>query len=112
MILQIKHEVDWKLIRQKNQVHINKENIRKNKHGVDYDYKVGYNFIIIKHTAYKYKMPYMVPFLITQCFANGTVNLQCGAIKIKYNIRWIKPYKYDTNVEDSSLKTMYDNVNI
>ena len=25
---------------------------------------------------------------------------KCGAIKIRYNIRRIKPYKYDENVED------------
>ena len=30
MILSIKHEVDWELIRQQNQAQINKDNIRKN----------------------------------------------------------------------------------
>ena len=28
------------------------------------------------------------------------VTLQFGAIKISYNISRIKPYKYDTNIED------------
>ena len=47
-----------------------------------------------------------------QCFANGMVKLQCGAIKIRCNIRCIKPYKYDTNVDDINPKNMCDNVNI
>ena len=29
MILPIKHKVDWKILRQKNQTEINKDNIRK-----------------------------------------------------------------------------------
>ena len=65
-----------------------------------------------KHTAYKYETPYTGPFLITLCFINGTVNLQCDVIQIKYNIRPIKPYKSDTNVEDINPKNMSDNVNI
>ena len=55
-----------------------------------------------KHNAYKYKTTYKGPFIITQCFKNGMVNLQCGAIKIKYNIRHIQAYKSDTKVEDYS----------
>ena len=50
--------------------------------------------------------------LITRCFTNGTVNLQYGPTKIRYNIRRIKPYKYDTNVEDINPENMYDEVNI
>ena len=50
--------------------------------------------------------------MITQCFTHGTVHLKCGAIQMKYNIPLIKPYKYDTKVEDSSPKKMYYDVNI
>ena len=45
-------------------------------------------------------MSYTVPFVITQFFTNGKINLQCGPTKIRYNIRRIKPYKLDTKVED------------
>ena len=38
--------------------------------------------------------------MINQCWTNGTVPLQCGAIKIRYNISHIKSYTSDTNVED------------
>ena len=91
---------------------INRDNTLDNKHRVDYDYKVGDKFMITNHTAYKYETPYIVPFVITQCFHNGTVELQYGAIQITYNIRHINPYKLDTKVEYSNSKNMYDTVNI
>ena len=50
--------------------------------------------------------------MITPCFTKGTVNLQYGPTKIMYNIRQIKPYNFDTNVEDINPKNMYDEVNI
>ena len=68
--------------------------------------------MLTNHTAYKYETPYKGPFVITQCYTNGTVNLKCGAIKIKYNMLRIKPYKSDTKVEDYNSKQLYDIVNI
>ena len=73
IILPIKHMVDWELIYQQNKTQISKDNICENIYRVDHDYNVGDNGILTKHTAYKYGMPYMVPFVITQCFTNGTV---------------------------------------
>ena len=64
-ILPIKNKMDWKLIHQQKQGHIIKDNIHKNKHSVDYNYKVGGNFMLTKQTEYKYKTPYMGPFGIT-----------------------------------------------
>ena len=56
---------------------------------------------MIKNNAdFKYKTPYKGPFEITPCWTNGTVKLQCGAIKARYNICYIKQYTYDKNVED------------
>ena len=54
----------------------------------------------------------MSPFLITQCFINGTVNIQYCMTKIRYNIGQIKPCKSDTNVPDINHVNMYDDVNI
>ena len=51
-------------------------------------------------------------FLITQCWTNGTVTLQCGPKKGRHNIRRIKTYTSDTNVEDITPENMYDDVNI
>ena len=68
--------------------------------------------MITNHTAYKYETPYKDSFVITQCFINDTVNLQCGPKKIRYNICRIKTYKLDTKVEDISSKKMSDGVSI
>ena len=65
--------------------------------------------MITNHTAYKYETPYKCPSVITQCFTNGTVTLQYGPTKIRYNIRQIKS---DTKVEDYSSKNTSDDVSI
>ena len=64
------------------------------------------------HAAYKYETPYKGPFVIKRCLPMGTVNLQYGLTKIRYNIRHIRSYKSDLNVEDVNPKNMYDDVNI
>ena len=82
MIILIKHTADWELIRQRKQAEIIKYSIQENKNQVDHDYKVRDKVILTKHTAYKYVTPYTGPFVITQCFTNGTVNLQYDPIRI------------------------------
>ena len=64
------------------------------------------------NAAYKYETPYKGPFVITQCWTNGTVTIQYGPIQTKHNILRIKPYKFDTNVEDINTKNMCDDFNI
>ena len=49
---------------------------------------------------------------MTQCFTNGTVNLQYGLTKLRYNIRRINPYKSDAKVEDYNSINMSDDVSI
>ena len=68
--------------------------------------------MLTNNAAYKYETPYAGPFLIKQCWTNGTVILQCGAIKIRHNIRRINPYTSGTSVEDITPENMCDNVNI
>ena len=46
----IKHSVDWELIRHPKQTQISRDNTLKNRHRVDYDYKVGDNITNTKHT--------------------------------------------------------------
>ena len=60
---------------------------------------IEFTMTIKSESAYKYGMLYKSPFVITYCFTNVTVNLQCGAIQVKYNIRSIKSYKLDTQFE-------------
>ena len=56
--------------------------------------------MINNHAAVKYEKIYNGTFFIMQYWTNGTVTLQCGQIQNRHNICRIKPYKYDTNVED------------
>ena len=91
MIIPIKHMVDWEFILQQKQTQINRDNDHKNKHRVEYDYIVGNKIMITYHTACINKTPYKFPFVITQCFTNGTVNLQYGPNKIRHNVCRIKP---------------------
>ena len=51
------------------------------------------------HTANKFETQYKGPFVITHCFTNGTVNLQCVVIQIRYNICLTKTYKLNTKVQ-------------
>ena len=67
MILLVKYRVDWGLIRQQKQTQINRDNARKNKHRVDYDYKVGDKVMLTNHNTYKNETPYKGPFVVTQC---------------------------------------------
>ena len=59
--------------------------------------------MINNNAAYKYETTYRGPFVITQCYTNGTVTLQCGPTKIRHNIHWIKPYTSDTKVEEINI---------
>ena len=56
--------------------------------------------------------PYKGPFAINLCWTNGTVTLQCGPIKIRRNIRRMKPYKSGTKVVYMNTENMCDNFNI
>ena len=68
--------------------------------------------MITDKAAYKYEMPYNRPSVITHCWTNVTVTLQCGLIKIRHNIRRIKPYKSRTKVEYMNPENMCDDINI
>ena len=99
MIIPIKHKVGWELLHQLKQTQINKDKIRKNRNRVEHGHNFSDMVMINNHSAYKYEITYKGTFFITQCWTNGTVTIQYGAIKIRHNIHPIKPYKYDTNVE-------------
>ena len=75
-------------------------------------YKLEVKFMLNNHSEYRYETPYKGTFVITHWFINGKVNLQYVPTKIRYNIRRIKPYTSDTNIEDISSKNMSDHYNI
>ena len=112
IIVLIKNMVDWELIHQKKKTKINKDNIRENRNLVDHDYNVQDKVMLDNYATYKYETPYKGPFVITRRFNNGKVKIQYGWTKIRYNIRRIKPYKPDINVEHINPKNVCDNVKI
>ena len=91
---------------------INKDNICKNIKIYDHDYKVRDNVIVTNKSAYRYETPYNGTFVITQCWTNIMVTLQCGPIEIRHNIRRIKPYISDTNIEYINPEKVCNDVNI
>ena len=97
----------WEILRQQNQTLINKDNTRKNRKRADHGYKVRDKVMLDNNDAYRYKTTYEGTFVITKCCTNETVTLQCGAIKIRYNINLINPYTPDTKFEDINSKTNY-----
>ena len=56
------------------------------------------NSFLSNYSAFEYETPSTGTYEITQCWTNGTVTFQCGAIKIRYNIHHIKPHTYDTEL--------------
>ena len=63
IIILIKHNADWELIRQRNQNQINKDNIHKDINRVDHDYNVGDKFMINNNAAYNHETPFKGDFL-------------------------------------------------
>ena len=68
--------------------------------------------MLTNHTVYKNETEYKGPFFIKQCFTNVRINLQCGVVQIKYNIRQIQPYISDTKFDNLSSENISDDVNI
>ena len=56
--------------------------------------------MLINNAAYNIETSYNGPFVITKCCTNGISSLQRGAIRIRYKSRRIKPYIFDTKIED------------
>ena len=83
---------------------INNDNIDGNNKRVDHNYKVGDKFMLTNNATYKYEMPCNGPSVITMCCTNSTVVLKGDGIKIRHYIRHIKPYSFDTNVEDINIE--------
>ena len=96
--------MDWELLRQRNQMWINKDNFCEINKIVNHDYKVRDKVMLNTHSTYIKETPYNGLFLITQCWTNGTVALQCSGINIWHDILHIKPHAFDTNVEDINSK--------
>ena len=75
MILPINHAADWRYIRQRKQMQINKDITCENTTRIDNNYRVGYKVMTKNRSAYKYRTPSGGPYEIVQTWTNGTVTL-------------------------------------
>ena len=62
MILPINHVAYLGYICQRKQTQINKDVNRENNTRIEYDYRVGDNFMTNNRSAYKYKTPFRFPY--------------------------------------------------
>jgi transposase InsO family protein len=93
MILNIKHQADWELIKNRKQALINKNNAQENAKRIKHNYQVGEKVLLKRGTENKMEAPFAGPYEILQVNNNGTVHLKVNAVTDVYNIRNIKPFK-------------------
>ena len=94
MLLPIKFQADWALIRALKQQQTAKDNERENKNRVKHHYKVG-DKILLRKPGHQPKLsaPREGPFDIIEVNeTNGTVRIQKGPVSDRVNIRRIDPY--------------------
>ena len=92
MILNIQHEANWEMIKQRKQKIINKNNQLENAKRVPYEYKRGELVLLRRGNENKYESPFKGPFKILKIFNNGTVCLMVNSVEDTYNICRITPY--------------------
>ena len=92
MTLPINHAVDWRYIHQLKQAQTEKYIIRENTTRIDYDYRVRDQVMTRTKLAYKYETPFKGPYEKFQTQTNRTVTLQMVAVKMRINIRNMRPY--------------------
>ena len=92
MILNIQHQANWEMIKQRKQQIIKKNNLQENTKRIPHDYKVGDQVLLSKGTENKYETPYSGPHTILQVFNNGTVCLKVNGVTDTYKICRITPY--------------------
>ncbi len=97
-ILNVKHEADWKYIKQRKQTLIDKNNARENAKCKKYTYKVGQKVLVENYNHRKFgDTAFIGPFTVVKVNDNGTVQLNQrltrGCMTQTWNIRRIKPFK-------------------
>ena len=96
MILNITHQADWEMIKQRKQRLIDKNNEAENRKRKEYTYKEGEKILLRRGTENKMEVPYEGPYEIIKVNDNGTVKLRLENTQETVNIRRIKPYKETT----------------
>ena len=97
MILNIRHTANWKLIKDRKQQIIKKNNLCENRTRIPHTCCLGEKVLLHRDGQNKYERPWDGPYKILQVNTNGTVRLRIGAVADTVNIRRIHPYKSDTS---------------
>ena len=93
-ILNVRHEANWNIIKQRKQALINRGNARENRTRIPHEYKVGDLVLLKNEWSTKFNQDaYSGPLKITAVRNNGTVRARKGNITDTYNLRNITPYK-------------------
>ena len=93
-ILNVKHLADWRYIKSRKQIIINKNNIKENNKRKEDNYTVSKQVLIKQDWTSKYgTIAYKGPYPVCQVNDNGMVKVQTGHILDTYNICQLRPYK-------------------
>ena len=92
MIFNIQHVADWKLIKDRKQKLINKNNKNENKTRIPHQYNIGDKVLLERHRATKMECPTTGPHEIRAVYPdNGTIAIKVGPVTQRVNIRRVVP---------------------
>ena len=92
MVQPVTYVAEWKLIRNRKQTLIDKNNIRENSTRVEFDYIVGQRVLLLNTDIHrKMDNPTQGPYEIVQVHTHGTISIIHGPIIERVNIRRIRP---------------------
>jgi hypothetical protein len=94
---EMEYIADWELIRRRKQKLINESNRRENKNRVSFTYRPGDYCTIEIADARKLERPREGPYVITNVYSNGTVQVQRGPVSERINIRRLNPFHLPPN---------------
>ena len=93
-MLNITHDTNWKLIKERKQKMIRAGNVRENCTRIPYDYKIGDKVLIKNKQSTKYgNTAYSGPYTVMSVNNNGTLRVRKGIVSDTFNIRNVHPYK-------------------
>ena len=93
-MLNITHDTNWKLIKERKQKLIRAGNVRENRTRIAHDYKIGDKVLIKNEQSTKYgNTEYSGSYTVMSVNNNGTLQVRKGIVSDTFNIRNVHPYK-------------------
>ena len=99
MIFNVKHEADWKAIKQRKQALTNKNNQRENAKRIKHACHEGKQVPLMRNEANKHERQQNGPFEVTRANTNGTLQTRQGTVLETINqCQMSKTFQRTTNV--------------